>query len=240
MGNIFDGLYGYEEVMMVMGIALFGVLLLGLIIAFVKAKPYGGLLLFFALPIILVGWPGIQEIKISGSEVDIDKYSAQLQQDPTNQTARTSLSQAVSGIAARPWNDPAVLTKLATAQLMLADTQAAKANLSKALQSKSAPPEAVALQQRIQAEDQLPAQTQQVQQNPGDTAAKAQLQASLSEIAKVGVANPKTLANVASAQAALGNKTEALVNADRATKIDPKLQQAVELKKMLSVPVEAH
>jgi hypothetical protein len=121
MAHIFDGPYGYEEVMLVMGIVMFAVLLLGLIMAFMKAKPYGGLLVFFALPIILLGFRRIQEIKISGSEVDIDKYSAQLQQDPTNQATRTSLLQAVSGIAGRPWSDPTVLTKLATAQPMLYD-----------------------------------------------------------------------------------------------------------------------
>jgi hypothetical protein len=150
MGNIFDGLYGYEEVMMVMGIVIFAVLLLGLIIAFAKGKPYGGLLMFFALPIILVGWPGIQEVKISSSEVDIDTYSAQLQQDPTNQVARAKLSKAVDSIAGRPLSDPTALTNLAKAKSLLKDTQAVKSNPSRALQTKPAPPEAVTPQKRIE------------------------------------------------------------------------------------------
>ncbi len=235
MANIFNGLYGYEEVMLVMGVVMFAVLLLGLIMAFIKGKPYGGLLMFFALPIIFVGWPGIQEIKISSSEVDIDKYSAQLQQDPTNQATRTSLLQAVSGIAGRPWSDPAVLTKLATAQLMLDDVQAAKANLSKALQSKSAPPETAALQTRIQTEELLPSLTQKVTQNPADTAAKAQLQKSVTDLTKTGVANPATLTNVASAQAALGDKEQAVSTVNRALAIKPGLAEATQLRNRLQV-----
>jgi tetratricopeptide (TPR) repeat protein len=237
MTHIFDGLYGYEEVLLVLGIVLFAVLVLGLIMAFIKDKSYGGLLMFFALPIAMIAWPGIQEIKIGQNQVEIDKYSAQLQKDPTDQAARTGLTVAVSGIASRPWSDPVVLTKLATAQLMLDDTQSAKANLSKALQSKAAPVEAAALQKRIQVEELLPALTQQVQQNPADTAAKTQLQQSVTDITKTGVANPATLANVASAQAALGDNEKALSNANRALTINPRLTEAANLRNRLQVVV---
>jgi tetratricopeptide (TPR) repeat protein len=235
MAHIFDGLQGYEQVILVCGMALFVVALLGLIVAMVKSKSYAGLVVILMLSLAMMGFVRVRTIKAGGAEIDLDSAIAQVRADPASTSARAQLSEKVANIASRHWTDPMVLTKLAEAQLALGQVDAAKTNLSKALQSKDAPSGAVTLQTRIQAEDALPALTNQLRLNPNDAAAKAQLQQSVTEIAKTPSVNPATLTNVARAQSELGNKDEAIATVNKALQIDPNARPAVDLKNQLEM-----
>ncbi|MGO9588834.1 MAG: hypothetical protein ACLP3K_02160 [Candidatus Acidiferrales bacterium] len=236
MPAILDGLNLTEVVLLVLGVALFVVILIGLGAAMAKGKPFIKLLPFSFVSLAMIAYPGIQTLKISAAEVDIQTTSAALEQDPTNQAARVKLSSDISTLAGRSISAPQTLTAIARGQLILNDKQAAEANLQKALQKNPTLPDAVALQKRIQVEEQLPALTAQVEQHPDDTAAKTALQQSVTDITKTGVANPVTLTTVAKAQAALGNTDQAVVNVNRALQINPKLAEAVRLKSQIQAP----
>jgi hypothetical protein len=190
MADIFDGLQGYEQVMLVCGVALFVIALLGLIVAIVKSKSYAGLVTILMLSVAMMGFVRVRTIKAGDAEIDLDSAIAQVNADPTSTSARAQLSQKVENIASRHWTDPVVLTKLADAQLKLGQVEAAKANVSKALQSKAAPPEAAALQKQIEA-DELRASTNRGHLNPKDAAAKTQSQQSVTDIAKTGTRTQK-------------------------------------------------
>jgi tetratricopeptide (TPR) repeat protein len=236
MPAILDGLNLTEVVLLVLGVALFLVVLIGLGGAMMKGRPFIKLLPFSFVSLAMIAYPGIQTLKISATEVDIQTTSAALEKDPTNQAARVKLSSDLSSLAERQFSAPQILTDIARGQLILDDKQAAVANLQKALQKNPTLPDAVALQKRIQTEDQLPALTQQVVQHPDDAAAKAALQQSVTDITKTGVANPVTLTTVAKAQAALGNNDQAVVSVNRALQINPKLAEAVRLKSQIQAP----
>jgi hypothetical protein len=55
MAHIFDGLTGYEQVLLVCGMALFVVSLVGLIVAIVRSKSYAGLTVMFVLSMAMQG-----------------------------------------------------------------------------------------------------------------------------------------------------------------------------------------
>ncbi|HXX18756.1 MAG TPA: hypothetical protein VEJ46_05095 [Candidatus Acidoferrum sp.] len=237
--QLLDGLYPYEVVLLLMGLALFAVLLVLLVFTILKNRPYGSLLWFFVLPIGMVGYSGIQSFSVTKDGLDIQKYSDELQQNPADQSARTALSSAIANVAARPWSNPTTLTNIARAQLMVGDKEGAQKNLALALQKNPQLEAAQSLSVRIETEKQVAALTKQVEQNPSDEGAKATLRQNVANLSKTGVANPATIASIAQAQAALGNRTEALKNADLALKIDPKQTAAIELKNHLQVaPVE--
>jgi tetratricopeptide (TPR) repeat protein len=233
MANIFEGLRGFEQVILVCGVALFAVALAGLIVAIARGRSYAGLVVLLVLSIAMMGFTRVKKIKAGDAEIDLDSASAQVRADPADAAARTKLSQTVANIASRRWSDPAVLTTLANAQLMLGDDQAAKENVGKALAKNPQLNKAVMLNKRIEAEAQLPSLTKQVEQNPSNTLAKERLKQSVTEIANAGNASPAALTSVAKAQAALGNQNEALKTVDKALKISPQLNQAVELKSHL-------
>ncbi|HUA01401.1 MAG TPA: hypothetical protein VMB02_13790 [Candidatus Aquilonibacter sp.] len=237
MPPIFDGLNLTEVVLLILGVALFIVILLGLGAAMMKGKPFIKLLPFSFVSVAMIAYPLIQKVQISATEVDIENTSNDLESNPTNQADRVKLSSDIAKLSGRTFSDPQALTKIARGQLILNDTQAAKANLQEALQKDPQLPAAVSLQKRIQAEEQLPALTQRVQENPEDAQAKTALQQNVADLTKTGVANPVTLTNVAKAQAALGNKEQAVATVDKALTINPKLEDAARLKtEMQAVP----
>jgi tetratricopeptide (TPR) repeat protein len=225
MAHIFDGLTGYEQVLLVCGMALFVVALVALIAAIVRGKSYAGVVALFSISMAMMGFVRVQSITIDNATLQLDAAVTPVQNSPTDPAARTKLLQVVSNLEVRHWSDPEVLTKLATAQHILGQTEAAKANLNKALAAPVPPADAVALQKRFQLEDSIPQLTQKVE--AGDANAKVQLQENLSEITKTPPANPTTLTNIAKAQSALGNQQEALSNVNKALKINPKLGEAV-------------
>jgi tetratricopeptide (TPR) repeat protein len=233
--KFFDGLHSYEIVMLVLGILLFLAAIVLLVVAFAKGRPYSKLLVFFVVSIIMIGYPSIKSIEFGKDGIKIEKYSAALAQDPTNKVLRNQLSAEVNYIAKRPSSNPKVLTVLAHAQLMLGDEQAAKTNVEKALREDPTFGDAVTLKSRIQTAAELPALTKQVEQKPADTVAKQQLRESVETLTASAPANPLIISNIASAQAALGDKKGALSNVNKALEINPALPQALALQGKLQI-----
>lgn len=229
--QLFDGLYLYEIILLVLGVAMFFVLLYFLASYLKNGKPVAGLLLFFAIPLVMIAYPSIQSFDISATEIKIQTASAQLEKDPTDKTARVALTSDVAAIANRPLSSPTVLTTLARAQLALGDTAAAQQNISKALQSAPSSAAAVKLNNRIDLENKLPALTQAVQADTNNAEAKTQLNNALTEVNSTPVVNPQALVNVAKAQSALGDNAKAQITADKALAIEPANVSALQLKK---------
>src|SRR5437764_13466487 len=96
--------------------------------------PYGNLLMFFAIPLVMMGFPGIKSIELQQGVVKIDKLTHDLQQHPTDAAKRAELNQTVSQVSSRPVADPNAIASIARAQFALGDHKAAEANLKKVMQ----------------------------------------------------------------------------------------------------------
>jgi tetratricopeptide (TPR) repeat protein len=225
--SLFNGLYSYEIVLLVLGALLFVVALILLIYQVTHAKPFAGMVLFFAVAIAMIGYPSIQEIQFSGTVVTITKYTEALQTNPTDSKTRDLLQQSVSKIADRAATGQVNiqgLTTLATAQYALDDEPAATATLQKALQVNPAEPSALALKNKIDAVQNLNGLTARVKADPSNQPAAAALAESLQSATATPVANPKALFNIAEAQAVLGQNKQAQLNMQRALIIKPELK----------------
>jgi hypothetical protein len=82
--SLFDGLYPYEVVLLILGALFFLLLAVLLVLLVVRGKPYTGMLAFFAIPIVMIGYSSIQEITFQDGAVTIQKTTAQLQAAPTD------------------------------------------------------------------------------------------------------------------------------------------------------------
>jgi len=234
--SLFDGLYAYEVVLLVLGVVLFLLLAVLLVLLVVRGKAYTAMLGFFALPIAMIGYPSIQKISFQDGAVTIDKTTTQLQAAPTDATLRSSLEKQVDSLASRPTADPTALTSIAKAQFALGNHAAAETTLQKALQASPALPEAVKLKQRIDTDKALTTLTSQVEQQPNDTAAKQKLADTVAQAAPLKIANPGFLAHMAIAHAVLGDKAKAEAFAGTALKINPNLAEANKLKSLVASP----
>lgn len=231
--KFFDGLYHYEIVLLLLGVLLFLLLLFAFALAVIRGKPYGRLFPFFILPILMIGFPGVQSFEISKSMVKIEKYTQELQQSPTDAKLRASLAKEVANVSTRSWTDPHASVSIARAQFALGDTMIAEENVKKVLTEAPQMPAALELKNRIELNRNLGVLAFKVEKNPNDAVAKAQLSKTVAKVAPLRIANPETITNVARAQKALGDHVEAKANVDKALAIKPELAPAIHLKNQL-------
>ncbi len=235
--KFFDGLYAYEIVLLVLGALLFMVLILAFMVLVMRGQPFSKLFAFFAVPIVMIGFPSIQSMEFFNGIIKIQKYTHDLEQDPENKTARNALAGEVTRISDRPSSDPGVATTLARAQIALGDNGAAEANVQKALRVAPQLPDALELKKRIELDRNLAALTAQAQQDPNNVAVRAELQKTVIEATRQPIASPVTLTNLAAAQVVIGDHAQAKSNVDKALKIDPNLSAAKAVKNQIKATV---
>jgi len=97
-------------------------------------------------------------------------------------------------------------------------------------------PQAVALEQRIDIDHALTTLTSELAQHPNNAATRRKLANTVAQAASLKIASPVVLAHLASAQAMLGDKTQAGWFAGKAIKINPNLAEARQLKRTLESP----
>jgi tetratricopeptide (TPR) repeat protein len=233
--HFFDELYSYEIVLLALGTLMFLVLLFALVYSLLKKLALGRLFGFFLFPILMIGFPVVGSIKLMNNLIEIAKTTRELEQRPTNKSAREDLAKAVQSIAARPLSNPETLTTVARAQVALGNDAGALTNLDKALQKDPNLPEAAQLKGRIELVRDMDKLTTHVENNPADGAAKAELRKKVDDVAKTPIANPATLATVARAQAAVGTNEQALSNAQKALTINPNLEAAKQVRSRIKV-----
>ena len=228
--RLFDGLYLYEVVMLALGVFLFVVLVLALVYQLMHKRNLAGLLAFFAVSIVMMGYPSIKSVQVQKDGIDIEKTARELQANPDKAEVRSQLEQQVSSIGDRPISDPTTLTHLATAQFALGHEKAAEQTVQKALKSDPKAAGARELQDKITTFHKLDSMAAEVEKNPGDVAAKSQLQQTVKEASQQPNANPKALAHIAKAQQVLGQSEDAAKSLQKAIKIDPNLAELKSLK----------
>ena len=100
--RFFDGLYSYEIVLLALGTLMFLVLLFAFVYSLVKKQALGRLFGFFLFPILMIGFPVVSSIKLMNNLIEITKATRELEQQPTDKSAREDLAKAVQSVAARP------------------------------------------------------------------------------------------------------------------------------------------
>ncbi|MSN26127.1 MAG: hypothetical protein GJV46_09695 [Geobacter sp.] len=221
--KIFDGLYPFEMVLLVLGVLFFLVLLVAFALLVVRGKPFGKLFAFFVIPVAMVGFPGIKSIEFSNSVVKIEKATHELQANPTDKKLRESLDKELANVSARPLSNPQDSVTVARAQVALGNNAAAEENLKKALAVNPQLPEALELKKRIDLDTKLAELTSQAEQKPENAAVKSKLTNTVNEIVTFKTANPLTISNIARAQAVLGDQVKAQENVAKVLRINPKL-----------------
>jgi hypothetical protein len=125
--NISEGLKSYEIALLIMGVLLFLTLLFFLIYLILGKRDYKGLLPFFVIPIVMVGFPGIQKIKFDNGVIEVEKLIAAVEKDPTNVEAKNQIEVQLKAIGNRSVSKPSTLKIMEKAYMAVGDTP--KANI---------------------------------------------------------------------------------------------------------------
>ena len=235
---LLDGLYPYEVLLAGAGILLFVVVLFLFVRQVLAQKPYGGLLMFYFLSVVMIGWPSIQKVQIGEDSVSLEKNTTALQQNPKDAKLRETVASQVRKMSGRPITDPGIATRIATAQLELGDPAASEATVDKVLAAAPKAAGPLEVKNRILLNKRLKDLTAKVEADPGNATAKTELKEVASSAAKVATANPDFVNTAAAAELAIGNMAKAAELNSKALVIDPNRTGAIQLRQRIVLAKE--
>ena len=96
--ELFNNLYLYEIVMLFLGVFLFVLLCAGLVYYIIKKDDIKKLLYFFVIPIVMIGYPSIQEIEIEKDKFALIKYTDRVLEDPDDAEAQKELQRVARNL----------------------------------------------------------------------------------------------------------------------------------------------
>ena len=128
-----EGLFYYEYILLLLGIALFLVMLVLLILFALQKRQLKQLTFFFLIPIIMIGFPGIQKIKYEDGALEIEKYITQLNASGNNREVETELRDKLQKFEKRAQTNPNSSTLFGQAYASVGDTLRAMEYINTAL-----------------------------------------------------------------------------------------------------------
>jgi len=142
---MFEGLYSYEKVLMVLGIVLFALLAGALVVFIVQKRRLGPLYPFFLLPLVMIGFPAFQKISYENGKLSMEKYVRQVADNPKDEQARVNLQASIGKIEPRAAADPKAGLMVARAFQSLNEPQRALAQVDSVLRVNPRMPQALQL-----------------------------------------------------------------------------------------------
>jgi len=227
--KLFDGLYLYEIILMLLGALLFLVLLILLVYSVIKNRDPKSMLLSLLLPVLMIGFPSISKIQYDKLVVELQHQARELEQKPGDPQLKAAVEQKVIAVTARPIdNSPETLVTVAHAQSALGNDTQALTTVDKALQIAPQLTAAAQLKSAIvdrqnlkQDAAELEKKTEQLEKNPNDQNLKTEVKEKIRKVEARPTLNPEVLSKLARAQKAAGQDEDAIRTAKQAVKIDP-------------------
>ena len=110
LDSIFDGLLGYERLMLICGFVLFVFALMAITVMIVQQRDFKMAMVLIVLAIVLMGFPGIQAIKFSKDMVELDRIRSRppAPASPEQQQAQ----QTLADLQRRAEGDPQLLAQV--------------------------------------------------------------------------------------------------------------------------------
>lgn len=167
MNGIFSGLLLYEIVLLILGVFLFLILSAGLLFYIIKKEQIKKLLLFFVLPIFMIGYPSIKEVSISKDRIQLTKYQEQFIQNPGDSVARQKVEEYTEKLEDRASNSDDMV-QISKSKLLLGNYHDAADIADKAVTKESTNDEARKIRSLATLE-------KAVQEQPDENAIKVQL-----------------------------------------------------------------
>lgn len=134
MSKLFGSMLPFEVVLLIMGVIVFVALVFLLIWNDLKKEKIIGLLPFFLIPVVLVGYPSLQSIEFKDDGLTIQKYTQAVNANPSDTASRNALAKKLDQFSSssRIRNNPEALTTIAVAQLALGNLDSAALTVTQA------------------------------------------------------------------------------------------------------------
>lgn len=135
INSIFDGLLGYEKLMLICGFVLFVFALMAIMVMIVQRRDFKMAMMLIIFAIVLMGFPGIQAIKFSKDMVELDRIRAQ-PAGTTDPAQKQQAQQTLSDLQQRAGDNPQLLAQVSDGYRAIGDVNKAYDLASSVLQDK--------------------------------------------------------------------------------------------------------
>ncbi|WP_299441115.1 hypothetical protein [uncultured Aquimarina sp.] len=133
MKTILNDLHLYELVLLFLGIFLFLILSAGLLYYIIKKEEIKKLLLFFPIPILMIGYPSVKEVTISSDKIAFSKYQEEYILNPNDTVTKQKLEELTVKLEERA-HTPEDIIQISKAKLLLGNTTEAIEYADKAIE----------------------------------------------------------------------------------------------------------
>ncbi|MFK8010145.1 MAG: hypothetical protein AB8H03_27575 [Saprospiraceae bacterium] len=215
MGNLFDGLFLYEIILMLLGSVLFGVV----IFLMVKNKELNKEhLMGIGLAIVMIAFPSIKSFSISDGIINIERDLEELKENPNDKDLEKSLEQDLGTIGDRPISNAERLTTLSEANLELGKKEKASTLAKEALVKAPKNLQAAEVVNVIEVDKKI----ESLKSNPNDRKAKDELKAEIKKLKKIPTNSGRRTSHIAQGYEALGDEVMARAYVDSTRMYQPK------------------
>ena len=226
MGNLLDGLFLYEIILMILGTILF----LAIVTLILKQKEITkNHLLGLGIAIVSIGFPGIKSFSITDGMLKIEKSIEELEADPANKDVQEALEKGVVAVEDRPIKNPERLVTLSEANLELGHKEKAVTQAKSALESQPNLPEAEEVIEVVNVEKQI----KEVRSNPSNKKAKDKLMKEVKKLEKIKTHSGRRTAHIAEVYEVLGEHGKARAYIDSTKMYQPKNMKIQKIERRL-------
>ncbi|WP_298547906.1 hypothetical protein [uncultured Aquimarina sp.] len=132
MKTLLNDLHLYELILLFLGVFLFLILSAGLVYYILKKEEIKKLLLFFPIPILMIGYPSVKEVTISSDKIAFSKYQEEYIQNPNDTITKQRLEELTEKLEERA-NTPEDIIQISKAKLLLGNAKEAIEYADKAI-----------------------------------------------------------------------------------------------------------
>jgi len=238
--NVFDGLYGYEKLMLLCGFILFVFALAAITVMIVQRRDFKMAMGLIVFAIVLMGFPGIQAVKFGDGLGELDTIRAQ-PHAPTDPAQKEQAQKVLTSLEERAADNPQLQAKISDGYRAIGEVDKAYDLAQSVLRQKPSAqvqatlvPVLTAKLNQVQAgtsidEPAMPAAAASSATPPAAPAATATQQREIADIASQlqGTGTPLPAAShaaLAKAYVVLGQPQKAQANVEAARRIDPNIR----------------
>lgn len=136
--GIFDGLFGYERLMLICGFVLFVFALAAITLMIVQRRDFKAATLLLVFAVVLMGFPGIAAVKFSQGMVEIDRLRGQ-PAPPTDPQQKQQYEQTLANLEQRAAGNPQLQAEVADGYRAIGEVDKAYDLARSVLATKPAP-----------------------------------------------------------------------------------------------------
>lgn len=217
--KLLDGMYLYELALLILGAILFLAMVVMLVIRVSTGQPFKGLIPFFIIPVIMVGFPGIEHLKFLNGMLDLQLKTERAYEKSGNPDIKSELSDQAEKMAKRPVSSSENLMILAEA-FEAADNPGEAKEISKAvLEEQPDNISANRLLKRLTIKESII----RVQSNPTDAAALKEMEKNITALEAMPLREAPDMLILARGHAAIGDNQTSNLYVDSVKTINPRI-----------------